>query len=490
MLVIPAIDIIDGQCVRLSQGDYSKKKVYDADPLKIAKQFCKQGAQYVHIVDLDGAKQGSTVNYGKIIEIVQALDVPVQIGGGIRDYGDVQKYLDNGVGRVILGTSAVSRPELIKKIIQNYGPERLVVSVDVRDGKVAVKGWEEMSDLSPEDFIEMLKGLGLKRIVFTDVKSDGMMKGPNFESVSNILESGLDVIVAGGVSSLENVFRLSEMGSYGAIIGKALYEGGIDFKEALKGGAEQNLAVRIVPCMDIAEGRVKKGVNFKNLQDAGDPVELGKLYSDMGADELIFLDVMATVENRDTLLDLVKRISRKINIPFTVGGGIKSVEDIRVLLNAGADKVSIGSAAVKDPGLVKAASEQFGAQCIVISVDPKRVGDGWEIYVRGGRTATGVDAIEFSKQMEELGAGELLVNSLDRDGTKEGYDIELLKTITDSVNIPVIASSGAGKKEDFVEAVKKANVDAVLAASLFHFRELEIPDLKKYLSKNNITVRL
>ncbi|MFH1565113.1 MAG: imidazole glycerol phosphate synthase subunit HisF [bacterium] len=253
---------------------------------------------------------------------------------------------------------------------------------------------------------------------------------------------------------------------------------------------QSNLTKRIIPCMDIKNGRVVKGVHFKNLQDAGDPVMLGKLYSDAGADELVFLDITATVEKRQTVCQLAAKIAEQINIPFTIGGGIKSLEDIRDLLNAGADKVSIGSAAINNPDLVKKAAEWFGSQCIVISVDAKRTADSWEIYINGGRKPTGADAIAFSKQMESLGAGELLVNSLDRDGVRGGYDIELLDTITNATNIPVIASSGAGKMEDFLEVFQKTDVDAALAASLFHTNEIDISKLKKYLKNNNIKIRL
>lgn len=250
------------------------------------------------------------------------------------------------------------------------------------------------------------------------------------------------------------------------------------------------LTKRIIACMDIMEGRVKKGVNFKNLKDAGDPVELGKMYSDQGADELVFLDIMATVENRDNMYSLVRKVAKEINIPFTVGGGVKTVQDVRNLLESGADKVAICSVAVTNPNFVNKASGEFGSQCIVVSIDPKWNGRFWEIFIRGGREATGIDAIKFAKDMARRGAGELLVNSLDRDGAKAGYDIPLLKTITSSVNIPVIASSGAGKKEHFLEALTKGQTDAVLAASLFHSQELSIPILKKYLNKKGINIRL
>jgi cyclase len=240
--------------------------------------------------------------------------------------------------------------------------------------------------------------------------------------------------------------------------------------------------------MDIKDGRVAKGVGFKNLSDVGDPVELAQYYSDSGADELVFLDVMATTERRDTLYHLVEEVARQITIPFTVGGGIRNLEDIRTLLNIGADKVSIGSAAITDSRLIRAAAEEFGSQCIVVSLDPKNINNRWELYTAGGRHATGVEAVSFAKQLQTLGAGELLVNSLDRDGTKAGYDIPLLRAITETVSIPVIASSGAGTKAHFLEAFQEAGVDAVLAASLFHFGQMSITELKTYLQRNGVTV--
>ncbi|MDP3970999.1 MAG: imidazole glycerol phosphate synthase subunit HisF [bacterium] len=251
-----------------------------------------------------------------------------------------------------------------------------------------------------------------------------------------------------------------------------------------------NLTKRIIPCMDIADGRVVKGINFKQLQDAGDPVELAKLYSNKGADELVFLDITATIENRLTLYELVEKVAAQINIPFTVGGGIRILEDIGRLLKFGADKVSIGSTAVTNSDFVKQAAERFGTQCIVISIDSKQVGDSWEIYIKGGREATGIDAIKFARKMERLGAGELLVNSLDRDGTKQGYDLALMQTISTAVNIPIIASSGVGKSGDFLDVFSRTDVDAALAASVFHSRGIDIQRLKKYLLANNIKVRI
>ncbi|MFC1810748.1 imidazole glycerol phosphate synthase subunit HisF [Patescibacteria group bacterium] len=484
MLILPAIDIIGGKCVRLTQGDYSKVKNYAYDPIKIAQKFKADGAAFLHIIDLEGAKQGKPVNFEKIIEISKIADL--QVGGGIRTAKDARNYLKNGIKRVILGTSAIKNPSIIKSLIDEFGSERVAVSVDVKNDEVMVAGWIKNSGKKLIEVLGDLKKTGLKLLIFTDIAQDGMLKGLNLENIKKVAKSGFEVIIAGGVSTYNDINNLKELDVYGCIIGKALYEGKIDLSKCFP----NNLAKRIIPCMDIKEGRVVKGVHFKELRDAGDPVELGKIYSDMGADELVFLDIMATVENRKTLYNLVKKIAENINIPFTVGGGIKSLEDIRMLLNNGADKVSIGSYATENLDFIKKAAKQFGSQCIVISVDPKWNGSKWEIYIRGGRTPTGIDAIEFSKQMEELGAGELLVNSLDRDGTKKGYDLKLLKAIVEAVNIPVIASSGAGCEVDFLKAFEYANVDAALAASLFHYGQLTIPDLKKYLNNNSVTVRI
>ena len=250
------------------------------------------------------------------------------------------------------------------------------------------------------------------------------------------------------------------------------------------------LAKRIIPCLDIKDGRTVKGVNFEDLRDAGDPVELAKRYSDEGADELVFLDITATKEKRKTLVELVRRIAREINIPFTVGGGIKTVGEIEDLLHAGADKVSLNSAIVKDPELINRASEAFGSQCIVAAVDAKKSGKSWSVYIKGGTENTGIDALEWISEVERRGAGEILLTSMDRDGTKEGFDLELLRKVNDRVHIPVIASGGAGNTEHCIEAVKEGGADAVLAASIFHFKEVEIKDLKKHFFEQSIPVRL
>ena len=249
-------------------------------------------------------------------------------------------------------------------------------------------------------------------------------------------------------------------------------------------------AKRIIPCLDVKNGRVVKGMSFVNLVDAGDPVECAKQYDVQGADELVFLDITASSDSRNITIDMVEKVANTIFIPFTVGGGIRSVDDFNALLRAGADKVSVNSAAVYRPELISEAAYKFGSQCVVAAIDAKRSGDSWEVYVHGGRTPMGIDAVEWAVKCEELGAGEILLTSMDEDGQKKGYDLALTKAVSERVGIPVIASGGAGALEHFYDAFTKGQADAVLAASLFHFGEIPIPELTKYLNSKNIPVRL
>lgn len=249
-------------------------------------------------------------------------------------------------------------------------------------------------------------------------------------------------------------------------------------------------AKRIIPCLDVKNGRVVKGVNFVNLIDAGDPVEVAKIYNEAGADELVFLDITATHEARGTVIEMAKKVAETVFIPFTVGGGIKSVDDFRELLLQGADKISINSSAIRNPQLISEAAQKFGSQCVVVAIDAKRNEYGsWNVYINGGRIDTGLDALEWAKKAESLGAGEILLTSMDCDGTKNGYDIELTKTISENVSIPVIASGGAGNMSHFKDSLTDGKADAALAASLFHFREIEICDLKNYLENEGVSVR-
>ena len=250
------------------------------------------------------------------------------------------------------------------------------------------------------------------------------------------------------------------------------------------------LAKRIIPCLDVKDGRVVKGVNFVDIRDAGDPVALAKYYSDQGADEVVFLDITATSDARKSVVDVIENTGKKVFVPLTVGGGIRSTADFQEILRAGADKISVNSAAVKDPELITRASELFGAQCVVLAIDGKSREDGtWEVVIAGGRIRTGIDVVEWAKQGQALGAGEILLTSMDADGTKAGFDIPMTKAVVDAVSIPVIASGGAGKLEDFAEVFEQTGCDAALAASLFHYGELTVPQVKDYLRQRNIPVR-
>lgn len=249
---------------------------------------------------------------------------------------------------------------------------------------------------------------------------------------------------------------------------------------------------RIIPCLDVTGGRVVKGINFVNLRDAGDPVEVAKAYDKAGADELVFLDITASSDARNIVIDMVRRVAENVFIPFTVGGGIRTVDDFKAILREGADKISINSSAINNPNLISEAADKFGSQCVVVAIDAKRRegSNGWNVYKNGGRIDVGLDAVEWAIRAEKLGAGEILLTSMDCDGTKAGYDIELTRTISEAVSIPVIASGGAGNKEHFYDALTKGKADAALAASLFHYKELEITDLKEYLQSKDVPVRL
>ncbi|VVB56951.1 Imidazole glycerol phosphate synthase subunit HisF [uncultured archaeon] len=250
------------------------------------------------------------------------------------------------------------------------------------------------------------------------------------------------------------------------------------------------LTKRIIPCLDVNAGRVVKGVNFIQLRDAGDPAELGRRYSEEGADELVFLDITASSDNRQTVRDMVRNVAREIFIPFTVGGGIRTVQDVQAILRAGADKVSLNTAAVENPKLVEQVAQEFGKQCVVVAIDAKRNGKSWNVFVKGGRQDTGLDALAWAEQVQELGAGEILLTSMDRDGTRAGYDLELTRAVSGRLNIPVIASGGAGSLESLADVFSRGNADAALAASIFHDKNYSVQDVKRYLQEKGIAVRM
>ncbi len=262
-------------------------------------------------------------------------------------------------------------------------------------------------------------------------------------------------------------------------------QGGALIREAV-----HMLAKRIIPCLDVDKGRVVKGTNFVNLRDAGDPVALARRYNEQGADELVFLDITASSDNRQTVVKMVRQVAKEIFIPFTVGGGIRTAEDIRAMLRAGADKVTLNTAALKNPALVQEAAREFGSQCIMVAIDAKRTNNSWNVFIKGGREDTGKDVLQWAQEVERLGAGEIMLTSMDRDGTKSGFDLELTRTVSNMLNIPVIASGGAGTLESMADVCKEGNADAVLAASIFHYGEYTVQDVKKYMRKNGIEVRM
>lgn len=478
MIVIPAIDLIDGKCVRLKQGDYSKQSTYSQTPEKMAEWFERMHYSWLHIIDLDGARKGETMNEETVRRILGQTKLKVQLGGGIRSLEDIERWLQLGVSRVLIGTLAVENPELIDEAVLRFGADRIVVTLDVKDGVIKTRGWKESSVLSMDDFLSNMIRCGVRQFFCTDISRDGMKVGPNVELYAQLVRTYPSVswTAAGGVRSLGDRAALEKVGVSASVMGSLFYEGSL-------------LAKRIIPCLDVKDGQTVKGVRFQNLKQVGDPAVLGKRYEEEGSDELVFLDISASKDKRQTMLNWIERVARCINIPFTVGGGIASIEDIRSVLAVGADKVSLNSAIVKNPELINKASAAFGAQCIVAAIDAKKMGGRWEVFVKGGSEATGLDAVEWAKEVQQRGAGEILLTSMDSDGMKEGFDLPLLATIKDAVSIPVIASGGAGKREDFVELFKKDLAEAALAASVFHYGEISIPDLKNTLLSHSILTR-
>lgn len=516
MRIFPAIDLKEGKAVRLLQGRMEDVTVYGDNPLEIALGFKEQGAEYLHVVDLDGAFAGKPVNDEIIHQLIKSSGLKVQVGGGIRTLERIEELLSYGVERVVLGTVAVRNPQLVAEAVQRYG-EAIVVGIDAKDGWVAVQGWAEKTEIRALELALKMKEMGVKHLVFTDIARDGMLQGANIESTAQLArESGLNVVASGGIATLEDIIQLQKVADegvpiYGAIIGKALYTGAFTLAQALeiakgdpnKAQAEKETngenqtngdnntkeVKRIIPCLDVHEGRVVKGVNFVNIKDAGDPVELAALYDREGADELVLLDISASAEGRGTMVDVVKKVAPQISIPLIIGGGLRTIEDIQKVLEAGADKVSLNTSAVQNPQLIQESAKTFGSERIIAAIDARQKEPGsWEVYISGGKKATGKDVIAWAKEVEALGAGEILLTSMDRDGTKSGYDLELTRAVSRSVSIPVIASGGVGNLEHLADGLKIGEASAVLAASIFHYGEYSIAEAKDYLEKQGIAV--
>ena len=491
--LIPAIDLIDGKCVRLTKGDYGQKTVYNEDPVEQAKEFERQGFRRLHVVDLDGAKSKHIVNDHVLKAITEATNLTVDFGGGIKTEEDIEKAFAAGASMVTVGSIAVTQPDLFISWMKKYGSEKLILGADVRNGKISINGWKEDSK---EDLLPFLKRYidhGVKNVLCTEISKDGTLAGPAIELYQRIKAEypQVHLIASGGVASTDDIYELEKKGIPAVVFGKAYYEGKIDCKRLIASqSTHRTLAKRIIPCLDVKDGETVKGTNFINLRSAGDPVELGKAYSEAGADELVFLDITASYEGRKTFAEMVERVAREINIPFTVGGGINELADVERLLHAGADKVSINSAALRRPELINEITSHFGSQVCVVAIDARKDPDGWHCYVKGGRERTEHGLFDWAREVSARGAGEILFTSMDHDGVKQGFANEALARLADENPIPIIASGGAGNMEHFRDAFTIGKADAALAASVFHFGEISIPDLKQYLRKENINIRI
>ena len=487
--LIPAIDIINGQCVRLTKGDYDAKKVYSNDPVEVARRFEQLGFRRLHIVDLDGAKSKHIVNDRVLRAITQATRLTVDFGGGIKTEEDIRKAFDAGAAMVTVGSIAVTHPEQFLSWLEQFGADRLILGADVRNGKISINGWKEDSTEDLTTFLKKYITHGVKNVLCTEISKDGTLQGPAFGLYRDIMRAypQLHLIASGGVYSADDIRQLDHEGVPAVVFGKAFYEGRIDIGRL---DLPRGLAKRIIPCLDVKDGMTVKGTNFVNLRQAGDPVELGKAYSDAGADELVFLDITASAEGRKTFTDMVTQVAREINIPFTVGGGINELSDVERLLYAGADKVSVNSAAIKRPELISEITRKFGSQVCVCAIDARCDDGEWYCYVKGGRERTPLRLLDWAREAQERGAGEILFTSMNHDGVKDGFANEALAQLADSLSIPIIASGGAGSMEHFRDAFLYGKADAALAASVFHFGEIEMPRLKEYLRQEGINVRI
>jgi len=496
--VIPAIDIREGKVVRLTQGDFSKQITYSNNPVAILKQFIEAGALWIHVVNLDGALTGNfrkNLSYPVILDLIKLskqAGIKIQIGGGIRNIEVTEELINRSTDRIILGTVALNDSNVLKFLFKQYG-NKIAIALDCSNRKIRTKGWQFETNLDIFKILSKLENLGIRNFIVTDIMKDGTSTGLDANLFLKLKEKknpNTRIIASGGISSINDIEK-ALMCADGVIVGKALYNGNIAlsvFGSFLDDLHKSQLVKRIIPCLDVKNGRVVKGIKFKNLQDSGDPVELARHYNNNGADELIFLDISATIEGRKSMLNTIRSVAEEIFIPLTVGGGIKTIEDMTAIIKAGAEKISINSAAIKDPNLITVAAKKFGSQCIVVAIDAKRKGKSWEVYSHSGSKPTGIDVLEWVKTVVDKGAGELLVTSMDRDGTNSGYDLDLIRAIADIVSVPVIASGGAGNKEHFIDAIKNG-AEAVLAASLFHYNRLRIQDLKEFLHNHEIIVR-
>lgn len=485
MQLIPSLDLLNGRVVRLTRGEFSTARVY-GDPEQILDSLDVPRGARLHVVDLEASRTGRPIETDVVRRLARR-DLIVQVGGGIRSLDDARRWLDCGAERIVVGTVTASAPRLLATLVQTFGPQRVVPAIDVRDGLVRIQGWEYEAEASIYDILDLLASLQTPEALVTDIAMDGALRGPSFALYRQLKAmTRVKIIASGGVSTTSDVVSLARLGNVsGCVIGKALLERRIDLAEARARVATPNaIPERVIPCLDVRDGRVVKGVSFTNIRDAGDPVECAARYEEEGADELVILDIDGSND-----LDTIRRVAESIFIPLTVGGGVRSLGDFRALLRAGADRVAINTAALLRPELIAECAGEFGVQAVVLSCDARRVGDRWLATIRGGKELTAVDAIEWCRRAEQLGAGEILLTSVDRDGTNSGFDLELLRAATSVLKIGVIASGGAGRVEDFRDAIEAGGARAVLAASLFHDRVLTVGDVKCHLKAEGIPIR-
>ena len=485
MQLIPSLDLLNGRVVRLTHGDFDTARVYGEPETVLDGLEVPRGSR-LHVVDLEASRSGRPIETNIVRRLAQR-DLIVQVGGGIRSIDDARRWLDCGAERLVVGTVAANAPSLLASLVETFGPERIVPAVDVRDGVIRVDGWSRASSASLRDVFARLEELAIPEALVTDIAKDGALRGPSFALYRELRAlTSVRLIASGGVSTRSDITSLSRLGNVsGCVIGKALLEGRIRLNDV---PAMNTIPERIIPCLDVRDGRVVKGVSFENIRDAGDPVECAMRYESEGADELVILDI-----DRGTDRPTIRAVADHIFIPLTVGGGVRTLEDFRMLLRAGADRVAINTAALLRPELIRECAEEFGVQAVVLSCDAKcRTGfslSQWLATIHSGKEVTTIDAVEWCRRAEELGAGEILLTSVDRDGTNRGYDVELLRAVSSAVKIGVIASGGAGRVEDFRDAIESGGARAVLAASLFHDRVLTVGDVKRFLAAEGIPIR-
>lgn len=486
MELIPSIDLLDGGAVRLERGDFNRVTTY-GDARTVLDRLDVPAGSRLHVVDLEASRSGAPVET-RLVRELTANQLRVQVGGGIRSLETARTWFDCGAERIVAGTVAVESPDLMHALIDEFGPARVIPAMDVRDGVVRVAGWQRSAVAAIPEVLSRLEAMGCAEVLVTDISRDGILRGPSFALYRELSGmTAMRVIASGGVASINDLTSLARLSNVsGCVVGKALLDGNIRMREAsarLRGA--DTMPIRVVPCLDVRDDRVVKGVHFAGLRDSGDPVECAQRYEAEGADEIVILDVGATDGNRETALHTVRSVAEAIFIPLTVGGGIRSVEDFRAALRAGADRVAINTAAVRNPQLIAECAREFGTQAVVLSCDVK----AGAVMVRSGKEEAALDAVTWCRQAEELGAGEILLTSVDRDGTNRGFDLDVLRAVTAGVRISVIASGGAGRVEDFLDAVETGGARAVLAASLFHDRRLSITEVKSFLQSQNIPVR-